>query len=166
MTSIFTSSSIGMMAIIMLTGIVIALLAMRAQGSKNRADDRRLEESARPVTAATADPADAVPSAATTAAMADDISTVPNAHPTATVPAASDITQLKGLGPKLAATLASLGYTRLEQIASLSPDQAAALDAELGSFQGRMARDRWIEQAKLLVAGDRAGYEAAFGKLG
>ena len=29
-----------------------------------------------------------------------------------------------------------------------------------------MMRDRWIEQAKLLSAGDRAGYEAAFGKLG
>jgi hypothetical protein len=29
-----------------------------------------------------------------------------------------------------------------------------------------MARDRWIEQAQLLAAGDRAGYEATFGKLG
>lgn len=84
-------------------------------------------------------------------------------------PAASvegDITQLKGLGPKLAAALAQLGYTRLDQIATLTPDQAGALDAQLGSFQGRMTRDRWIEQARLLVAGDRAGYEAAFGKLG
>jgi len=77
-----------------------------------------------------------------------------------------DITQLKGLGPKLAATLAELGYTRLDQIAALTPDQAADLDAKLGNFQGRMARDRWIEQAKLLVVGDRAAYEAEFGKLG
>ncbi len=77
-----------------------------------------------------------------------------------------DITQLKGLGPKLAATLAERGYTRLEQIAALTPDQAAELDAQLGTFQGRLARDRWIEQAKLLIAGDRAAYEAAFGKLG
>lgn len=84
----------------------------------------------------------------------------------AAAPAAADLTQLKGLGPKLAATLAELGFTRIEQIAALSPEQASALDAQLGAFQGRMARDRWIEQAILLSAGDRAAYEAAFGKLG
>lgn len=80
-------------------------------------------------------------------------------------PHASDLTQLKGLGPKLAATLAELGYTRIDQIADLSPAEAGALDARLGAFQGRMARDRWIEQARLLTIGDRAGYEAQFGRL-
>lgn len=79
--------------------------------------------------------------------------------------APSDLTQLKGLGPKLATTLAGLGYTRIDQIAALTPGEAESLDAKLGVFQGRMARDRWIEQAKLLSAGDRAGYEAQFGKL-
>jgi len=78
---------------------------------------------------------------------------------------ASELTQLKGLGPKLATTLAELGYTRVDQIADLSPAEAEALDGRLGAFQGRMARDRWIEQARLLTAGDRSGYEAAFGKL-
>lgn len=78
---------------------------------------------------------------------------------------ASELTQLKGLGPKLATTLAELGYTRIDQIADLSPAEADALDARLGVFQGRMARDRWIEQARLLTAGDRSAYEAAFGKL-
>jgi hypothetical protein len=29
-----------------------------------------------------------------------------------------------------------------------------------------MARDRWIEQAKLLAAGETAAYEGEFGKLG
>jgi len=81
-------------------------------------------------------------------------------------PIATDLTQIKGLGPKLAATLADLGITRVEQIAALTPAAAAELDAKLGTFQGRMTRDRWIEQAKLLAAGDRAGYETAFGKLG
>jgi len=78
---------------------------------------------------------------------------------------ASELTQLKGLGPKLAVTLAELGYTRVDQIADLTPAEAEALDGRLGAFQGRMARDRWIEQARLLTAGDRSGYEAAFGKL-
>jgi len=108
---------------------------------------------------ATSEPAD-VPSATVKAEPAAP----KGEHVPAT--AGGDITQLKGLGPKLAATLAEHGYTRLDQIAALTPDQAAELDAQLGTFQGRMTRDRWIEQAKLLVAGDRAGYEAAFGKLG
>jgi len=90
----------------------------------------------------------------------------PTPAPVAGTPIASDLTQIKGLGPKLAATLADQGITRVEQIAALTPDAAAALDAKLGVFKGRMTRDRWIEQATLLSAGDRAGYEAAFGKLG
>jgi predicted flap endonuclease-1-like 5' DNA nuclease len=102
----------------------------------------------------------AAPFDASPAALAAD----PPPAPVAT--AFGDITQLKGLGPKLAATLAELGFTGIDQIAALTPEDAAALDARLGAFQGRMARDRWIEQATLLSAGDKAGYEAAFGKLG
>lgn len=79
---------------------------------------------------------------------------------------AGDITQLKGLGPKLAATLADLGITRVDQIAAMTPADLADLDARLGAFKGRPTRDRWAEQAALLVAGDRAAYEAEFGKLG
>jgi predicted flap endonuclease-1-like 5' DNA nuclease len=85
---------------------------------------------------------------------------------TAAVPVADDIRQLKGLGPKLAATLAELGITRVDQIAAMSPAELDALDARLGTFRGRPARDRWAEQARLLSTGDKAGYEAQFGKLG
>ena len=44
-------------------------------------------------------------------------------------------------------------------------NDAAALDAKLGTFSGRMGRDRWLEQARFLAAGDKAGFEAVFGKL-
>ena len=50
-------------------------------------------------------------------------------------------------------------------MAALSENQAQSIDAQLGSFTGRMGRDRWIEQARLLAAGDKAGFEAVFGKL-
>jgi predicted flap endonuclease-1-like 5' DNA nuclease len=114
----------------------------------------------------------AAPFDASPATLAADLApepAAPPAPPEAPAPAAmaaSGLTQLKGLGPKLAATLAELGFTRIDQIAVLTPDAAADLDSRLGAFQGRMARDRWIEQAKLLSAGDKAGYEAEFGKLG
>jgi len=75
------------------------------------------------------------------------------------------VTMLKGLGPKVAARLAELGITDARQLAALNGADAQRLDGELGSFSGRMARDRWIEQARLLTAGDKAGYETVFGKL-
>jgi predicted flap endonuclease-1-like 5' DNA nuclease len=75
------------------------------------------------------------------------------------------VTQLKGLGPKVAARLAELGITRIGQIAALDDAGAAALDAQLGAFSGRVTRDRWVEQARFLSAGDRAGFEAVFGRL-
>ena len=107
------------------------------------------------------------PTAISSDGAVSDVPIKPNADaPAVEPPAATELTRIKGLGPKLAATLADLGITRVEQIAALSPGTAAELDAKLGSFQGRMARDRWIEQATLLAAGDTAGYEAAFGKLG
>ncbi len=80
--------------------------------------------------------------------------------------ASQPLTTLKGLGPKAATRLGELGITSVDQLAALSPDRIAAIDAEMGSFAGRITRDRWVEQAKLLAAGDIAGFEAAFGKLG
>lgn len=88
------------------------------------------------------------------------------AEPAPVPVAADDLTIMKGIGPRLAERLNSVGVTSFAQIAALTPEAAAELDAKLGDFRGRLASDRWIEQARLLAAGDRAGYEAAFGKLG
>ena len=85
--------------------------------------------------------------------------------PAAAGPADASVTQLKGLGPKVAERLGQLGIVTVGQIAALTDDQAADLDAQLGPFAGRMARDRWLEQARFLAAGDRAGFESVFGRL-
>ncbi len=76
-----------------------------------------------------------------------------------------DLQRLKGVGPKLAALLASKGLTRYEQIAALTHEDVERIDADLGAFRGRLTRDRVIEQAAFLARGDRDGYEAQFGKL-
>lgn len=76
-----------------------------------------------------------------------------------------DLTRMKGVGPKLAHRLKELGIASFAQLSAMTPAEAEALDAQLGNFQGRIHRDRWIEQARFLAADDVAGYEATFGKL-
>lgn len=73
--------------------------------------------------------------------------------------------KLKGLGPKVATRLKELGIQNVSDLAALDTAQAEAIDARLGPFTGRMVRDRWVEQAKLLAAGDDKAFEAQFGKL-
>lgn len=76
-----------------------------------------------------------------------------------------DLLLLKGVGPKLVDALHAHGLTRFDQIASLSAAQVEQLDAGLGAFRGRLARDRIVEQADYLARGDSDGFEAKFGKL-
>ncbi|HLZ78546.1 MAG TPA: hypothetical protein VKQ09_04330 [Sphingomonas sp.] len=79
---------------------------------------------------------------------------------------ADPLTHMKGLGPKAEAALNALGITRFEQIAAWSEIDVARIDQQMGTFKGRITRDRWVEQARYLAAGDTAGFEATFGKLG
>mgnify|MGYP003120664832 CR=1 FL=1 len=76
-----------------------------------------------------------------------------------------DLTKLKGVGPKLATQLRELGVTSFAQIAAWSEADIDRIDDQLGRFKGRIRRDNWIEQARLLSSGDTAAYEAQFGKL-
>lgn len=58
-----------------------------------------------------------------------------------------DLTQINGLGPKAAEKLAAAGIRTFRQLAALSPEEAARLDAEL-KLGGRIERDDWVGQAK------------------
>lgn len=76
-----------------------------------------------------------------------------------------DLGRIKGIGPKLKALLTSLGVTSYAQIAAWTDEDIAKINAQLGTFAGRPLRDNWVEQAKLLAGGDKAAYEAKFGKV-
>lgn len=77
-----------------------------------------------------------------------------------------DLTRIKGLGPKIAALLAQLGITRFAQIAAWTSADIERIDAQLGRFSGRITRDQWVEQARLLSAGDETSFAAQFGNNG
>ena len=76
-----------------------------------------------------------------------------------------DLRKIKGIGPKLNTLLGELGVSRYDQIATWTAADVAEVDPYLGTFNGRITRDAWIEQAGFLAKGDIAGFEAKFGKL-
>jgi predicted flap endonuclease-1-like 5' DNA nuclease len=78
---------------------------------------------------------------------------------------ADDLCLVKGIGPKFAEALQGLGFTRFEQLAHLTPTEVERLDERLGTFSGRIARDRIVEQADYLARNDIDGFEQRFGKL-
>ncbi len=65
---------------------------------------------------------------------------------------ADDLKKLKGVGPKLEKLLNELGVFHFWQIAGWSADEVTWVDDRL-KFKGRIARDGWIEQAKILAEG-------------
>ena len=78
---------------------------------------------------------------------------------------ADELCRLKGVGPKFADALHALGFNRFDQLAHLTPTEIERLDARLGTFAGRITRDRVVEQADYLARGDTDGFEQKFGKL-
>jgi NADH-quinone oxidoreductase subunit E len=77
--------------------------------------------------------------------------------------APNDLKLIGGIGPKLEAELNALGIARYSQIAALTPEDVARIDAAL-SFRGRVTRDNWIAQAQALEKGGPAEHERQFGK--
>jgi predicted flap endonuclease-1-like 5' DNA nuclease len=61
-----------------------------------------------------------------------------------------DLTQLVGVGPKLALALADKGVKSFDQIADWTEDDLAFFDREL-NLKGRAVREGWIDQAKTLA---------------
>ena len=90
--------------------------------------------------------------AAETAQVADEAEEAPEVLTAARDGGADDLKLLKGVGPKLEQTLNELGFYHFDQVAAWTPAQVAWVDSRL-KFKGRIERDGWIEQAKILAAG-------------
>jgi len=66
---------------------------------------------------------------------------------------ADDLKKIKGVGPKLEALLHKLGFYHFDQVASWTEAEVSWVDRNLEGFKGRVSRDNWVEQAKLLAEG-------------
>jgi predicted flap endonuclease-1-like 5' DNA nuclease len=70
---------------------------------------------------------------------------------------ADDLTRIKGIGPKLEALCHELGFYHFDQVAAWTADEVAWVDQNLEGFKGRVTRDNWVEQARVLAEGGETG---------
>ncbi|GHE01426.1 hypothetical protein U879_14820 [Defluviimonas sp. 20V17] len=120
--------------------------------------------------AAAADPAGSVASHETArgSAKAGAPADTPTEAPTADVAAggtkpaglsaprdgkADDLKKIKGVGPRLELLLNSMGIYHFDQVAGWTAAEAAWVDENLEGFKGRVTRDDWVAQARLLGSG-------------
>jgi small subunit ribosomal protein S2 len=66
--------------------------------------------------------------------------------------APDDLAKLTGVGPQIVKKLNEHGVFHYWQVAAMTKEEADKLDADL-KFNGRIARDNWVEQAKTLIVG-------------
>lgn len=66
---------------------------------------------------------------------------------------ADDLKQIKGVGPKMEGLLNSLGFYHFDQVASWTDQEVAWVDANLEGVKGRVTRDEWVAEAKVLATG-------------
>jgi NADH-quinone oxidoreductase subunit E len=63
---------------------------------------------------------------------------------------ADDLKTLEGIGPALEKLCHELGIFHFDQIAAWGEAEIAWMDSNLKGFKGRVTRDKWVAQAKLI----------------
>ncbi|OHV83249.1 NADH dehydrogenase [Mesorhizobium sp. ORS 3428] len=87
------------------------------------------------------------------------------AAPKAPAGKADNLRRLIGIGPVNERLLKGQGVTTYAQIAAWTDTDVKRIE-EVLNFDGRIAREKWIEQAKLLAAGDEAEFARRFPTAG
>ncbi len=73
-----------------------------------------------------------------------------------------NLQRISGIGPKNEKILHTLGFFHFDQIASWTPQQVSWVDDHL-KFNGRIGREEWIEQSRLLASGAEDEFVARYG---
>ncbi|MEJ6397930.1 NADH:ubiquinone oxidoreductase [Yoonia sp. 208BN28-4] len=77
-----------------------------------------------------------------------------------------NLKQIKGVGPKLEGMLHRMGVYHFDQVASWGPNEVAWVDQNLEGFKGRVSRDNWVPQAKVLAEGGATDFSSKVKKGG
>ena len=76
---------------------------------------------------------------------------------------ADDLKKISGVGPKIEGLLHDLGIYHFDQVADWTGEQVEWVDGYL-KFKGRIEREDWISQAKILAAGGETEFSKRTGK--
>ena len=89
-----------------------------------------------------------------------DIASVPEARPAVEVKPAGlagphggmpdPLQTIEGIGPVLEKLCHDMGIFHFNQIAGWGPGEVAWMDSNLKGFRGRVTRDKWVRQARLI----------------
>ncbi len=63
-----------------------------------------------------------------------------------------NLKEIEGIGPVLENLCHDLGIFHFDQIAGWGPEEVAWMDSNLKGFRGRVTRDRWVSQARIIGA--------------
>ena len=77
-----------------------------------------------------------------------------------------DLKQIKGVGPKLEKLLHTMGFYHFDQIAGWRKKEVEWVDENLEGFKGRVSRDEWVKQAKVLAKGGETEFSKKVAKGG
>ena len=126
---------------------------------KAAAKPAKSESAAKPAAKAAAKPAAKAPAKAAEkpAAKAAEAApgTVGTAPATLSAPRdgrADDLKILEGVGPAMEKLVNSLGFYHFDQIANWTAEEVAWVDSHMKTFRGRIVRDKWQAQAKIILA--------------
>lgn len=100
------------------------------------------------------------------AKISTDVGKKPEALTAARDGGADNLKLIKGVGPKLESLLNSLGFFHFDQVAKWSSDEVTWVDENLEGFKGRVTRDDWVAQAKILAEGGETEFSAKKSKKG
>jgi predicted flap endonuclease-1-like 5' DNA nuclease len=78
---------------------------------------------------------------------------------------ADNLRRISGVGPKNEKTLHGLGFFHFDQIAAWTSEEIAWVDDHL-KFGGRILREEWTEQARLLAEGNEDEFRRLYGTGG
>lgn len=71
---------------------------------------------------------------------------------------ADNLKEIEGVGPAMEKLVNEMGFFHFDQIAGWSDADVAWVDANLKGFKGRVTRDRWVAQAKIIVTEGLAAF--------
>ncbi len=130
--------------------LLVGLILGMPWGAGTPREPMKMPE-AMPVAPRVAEPASAAMPAAFVAAPVAASSDGPERLKAARSGKADNLKEIEGIGPAMEKLVNEMGFFHFDQIAKWSEADVAWVDANMKTFKGRITRDKWVAQARIIV---------------